>query len=81
MVAPIAAAVDLDAFTCRPGERLDHLRRDRLLTRRLQDRDGTRGVGLRLVADRLEARDALLERRVVEIGDAGLDGVIEPLLA
>ncbi|HEY3917222.1 MAG TPA: hypothetical protein VGL83_05495 [Stellaceae bacterium] len=33
---------------------------------------------MRLVADRLEARDALLQPRVVEIGDAGLDGIIEP---
>jgi len=57
---------------------LDHLRRDCLLSRRFQHRGGARGIGLSLVADRLEARDALLQRRVVEIGDAGLDGVIEP---
>ena len=37
------------------------------------------GVGLRLVAGRFEAGDALLQRRVVQIGDAALDGVIEPL--
>ena len=79
MVAAIAAAVDLDPLACRPGEPLDHLWRDRLLTRRLQHRGGTRGVGLRLVADRFEACDALFQRRVVEIGDSGLDGVIEPL--
>ncbi|MGO8835766.1 MAG: hypothetical protein ACLQE9_23545, partial [Roseiarcus sp.] len=34
---------------------------------------------MRLVADRLEACDALLQRRVVENGNAGLDRVIEPL--
>ncbi|MCL4065191.1 hypothetical protein M3484_01195 [Pseudomonas sp. GX19020] len=39
------------------------------------------GIGSRLIADDLEAGDALLERRVVEIGDAGLDGVIGALEA
>jgi hypothetical protein len=81
MVAAVAAAVDTDPLTCRSGEPLDHLRRDRLLTRRLQHRGGTCGVGLRLIADRLEACDALLQCRVVEIGDARLDCVIEPLQA
>ncbi|HUH83163.1 MAG TPA: hypothetical protein VLX85_01060 [Stellaceae bacterium] len=33
---------------------------------------------MRLVADRLEARDAPFQRRVVEIGNARLDSVIEP---
>jgi hypothetical protein len=36
---------------------------------------------LRLVANSLEVCDTLLQRWVVEIGDAGLDGVIEPLQA
>jgi hypothetical protein len=36
---------------------------------------------LRLVADRLQARDALLQRRVAEIGDAGLDRVIKAFQA
>ena len=31
MVAPVAAAVDPDPLARRPGELLDHLRRDRLL--------------------------------------------------
>jgi len=34
---------------------------------------------LRLVADRLEANNAVFQRRVVEIGDTDLDGVIGPL--
>ncbi|HVZ08603.1 hypothetical protein [Rhodopila sp.] len=59
VVATVAAAVDPDPLACRPGELLDHLWRDRLLTRRLQHRGSTRGVGLRLVADRLQAHDAL----------------------
>jgi hypothetical protein len=36
---------------------------------------------LRLDADRLEAYDALLQRWVVEIGNAGLDRVMETLQA
>ncbi|HUZ72044.1 MAG TPA: hypothetical protein VMU87_03595 [Stellaceae bacterium] len=36
---------------------------------------------MRLVADRLQARNALFQRGVVEIGNAGLDGVIEPFQA
>src|SRR5579872_6397944 len=79
MIAAVTAAIDPDPLARRPGEPLDHLWRDRLLTRRLQHRGGTCGVGLRLVADRFEACDTLLQHWVVEIGDAGLDGVIEPL--
>ena len=54
MVATIAAAVDPDTLARRPGEPPDHFRRDGLLARCLQYRDGTRGVGLRLVADSLQ---------------------------
>ena len=42
---------------------------------------GALGVGLRLIADGLEAVDAVLERRVVQVGDARLDGVVEALEA
>ncbi|WP_245439454.1 hypothetical protein [Aminobacter sp. MSH1] len=37
------------------------------------------GVGPRLIAENLQASDPLLQRRVVQIGNARLDGVIEPL--
>ena len=40
---------------------------------------GALGVGLGLIADGLQAGDAVLQRRVVQIGDAVLDGVVEPL--
>ncbi|WP_157693312.1 hypothetical protein [Granulibacter bethesdensis] len=39
------------------------------------------GIGSRLIAYDLKAGDALLERRVVQIGDACLDGVVEALEA
>ena len=79
VVAAIAAAVDPDPLACGPGESLDHCGVIACWLDAFQHRGGALGVGLRLVADRLEACDALLQRRVVEIGDAGLDGVIEPL--
>ena len=79
MFAAIAAAVDPDALAGGPGEFLDHGGRDRLLARAFRHRLGAVGVGLGLIADRLQAGDALLQRRVVQVGDADLDGVIEPL--
>ncbi|WP_313394066.1 hypothetical protein [Sphingobium yanoikuyae] len=38
-------------------------------------------VGPRLIAENLEAGNTLLERGVVQIGDARLYGVVEPLEA
>ena len=77
--APIAAAVDPDALAGSPGEPLQHGGRDRLLPHTFGQRLGAVGVGLGLIADGLQACDALRERWVVQIGDASLDGVIEPL--
>lgn len=79
MFAAIAAAVDPNALAGGSGEFLDHGGRDRLLPHTLGHRMGAVGVGLGLIADRLKADDAFLERRIVQIGDAGLDCVIEPL--
>ena len=79
MVAAIAATVNPHPLAGGAGEFFDHGRRDRLLPRAFRHRLGTFGVGLRLIADGLEASYAILERRVVQIGDAGLDGVIKPL--
>ena len=79
MFAAIAAAVDPDAFAGRLGEFLDHSRGDCLLPRTFRHRLGAVGVGLGLVAYRLQTGDAFLQGRVVQIGDASLDGVIEPL--
>lgn len=40
---------------------------------------GALGIGLRLTTDGLEAVDAVLERGVVQIGDASFDSVVEAL--
>ena len=47
----------------------------------LEHRPGALGAGLSVIADGLEAVDAVLERRIVQIGDARFDGVIEALEA
>jgi hypothetical protein len=51
---------------------------DGLLSRAFQSGLGARGVGLGLIADRLQPGDALLQAGVAQIGDTGFDGVIEP---
>jgi len=77
--AAIAAAVDPNALSGGLGEFLDHSGGDCLLPRTFRHRLGAVGVGLGLVAYRLQTGDAFLQGRVVQIGDASLDGVIEPL--
>ncbi len=79
MFAAIAAAVDPNALAGGSGEFLDHGGRDRLLPGAFRHRLGAVGVGLGLIANGLQAGDALLQGRVVQVRDAGLDGVIEPL--
>jgi hypothetical protein len=77
--ATIAAAIDPDALAGSPGEPLHHRGRDRLLPYTLGQRLGAVGVGLGLIAYDLQASDALFQCGVFQIGDSGLDGIIEPL--
>jgi hypothetical protein len=42
---------------------------------------GALGIGLGLITDGLEAVDAILERRIVQVGNTRLDGVIKALEA
>ncbi|MFE3838340.1 hypothetical protein [Pseudogemmobacter sonorensis] len=81
MVAAIAAAFQPDTFAGGRGEFAQHLRRHRLLPRVLEHRLRPVCIGLGLIADGLEAVDAVFQRRVVQIGNTCLDGVIEPLEA
>jgi hypothetical protein len=75
MVAAIAAVcIRWRAFA-------QHRCGDRLLSRTVQHGLGPHGVGLGLVSNRLQPVDPPLQARVVQIGDTGLDGVIEPLEA
>jgi hypothetical protein len=81
VVAAIAAAVQPDTLAGGCGKRAQHLWRYSLLSRVLEH--GLRAVciGLGLIADGLEPVDAVFQRRVVQIGNTRLDGVIEALEA
>ena len=57
------------------------MRGDSLGTGVVEHRLRPLGVGLRLIPDGLEAIDAVFQGRVVNVGHACLDGVIEPLEA
>jgi hypothetical protein len=63
------------------GEGAHHLRGDGLAAGVLKHGLGALGIGLRLIADGFQAIDAVLERRVVQVGNARLDGVVEALEA
>jgi len=81
VIAAISAAVDPDPLAGGPGELPDHGGGDGLLARTFQHGLRAFGICLGLIPNGLEAANAFLQRRVVQIGDAGLDGVIEPLEA
>ena len=79
MFAAIAAAGYSDALAGGCHEFLDHGGRDRLLAHAFGHRLGAVGVGLGLVADGFQAGDALLQGRVVQVGNTAFDGVVEAL--
>ncbi|MDG5972165.1 hypothetical protein JAGODDHD_02927 [Sphingomonas paucimobilis] len=81
MIPPIAALVTANALpraACKP---FDHRRTKGAVAGAFEQGLRPVGVSPRLIAKNLKTGDALLERRVVQIGDACLDGVIEPLEA
>ena len=81
VIAAITAAIDPHALAGRSGELPDHGGGDGLLARTFQHGLAAFGISFGLVPNGFEAGDTLLQRRVVQIGDARLDGVIEPLEA
>ena len=70
MVAAITTPFKADTPPRGFGEVAHHLRGNGLAAGVLKHGLGALGIGLRLIADGLEAVDAVLERRVVEFGDA-----------
>lgn len=81
MIPPIAALVAANAFprsACKP---FDHCGAEGAVTGAFEQSLRPVGVGPRLIADNLEAGYPFLQSRVIQIGDARLDGVIEPLEA
>ncbi|MGA3003213.1 MAG: hypothetical protein ABSE20_15985 [Acetobacteraceae bacterium] len=79
MIAAVAATGDPYAFAGCRSELPYHGRRDGLLPGAFEDGDRSLRIGLRLIAGRFQAGNAILERRVVQIGHAALDSVVEPL--
>ncbi|QYK45146.1 MAG: hypothetical protein KF794_15645 [Xanthobacteraceae bacterium] len=70
MVAAIAAAIQPDTVAGGRGELAQHLRCDGFLTCVLEHGLRPVCVGLGLIADGLEAVDAVFQCRVIEIGHA-----------
>jgi hypothetical protein len=79
MVAAINTPFKADMPPRGFGEGAHHLRGNGIFAGVLKHGLGALGIGLRLIADGLEAVDTVLERRVVQVGDARLDGVVEAL--
>ncbi|WP_242922486.1 hypothetical protein [Caulobacter sp. CCUG 60055] len=81
MVAAVAAAVEADALAGCLGEGADHLRGDGLGAGVVEHGLGALGIGLRLIADSLQAVDAVFQGRIVDVGHARLNGVVEAFQA
>lgn len=79
MVAAIATPFKADTPPRGFGEGAHHLRSNGLAAGVLKHGLGALGIGLRLIADGLQAVDAVLKRRVADIGHSGFDGVVEAL--
>ncbi|MGQ0278002.1 hypothetical protein ACT17R_05075 [Sphingopyxis sp. Q841] len=79
MLAAIAASLNSHSLARGGGELRQQFRRDRLLARSAERGRHALRIGLRLIARRLERCDALLEVRIVHIGNAVLDCVKESL--
>jgi hypothetical protein len=79
MIAAVAAIFQPDALVGHAGEGFDHIRAESLIAGMIERGLGALGIRLRLVADGLEASDALFQVIVVQIGQAGFDGVVEPV--
>ncbi|MDF1806336.1 MAG: hypothetical protein P1U60_08165 [Hyphomonas sp.] len=77
MIAPIAAALQPHFLAGRCGESLDHFRRDGLMSGAVEHGFGAFRVGFRLITKDFQTGDALFQRRIVEVGDADLDGVVK----
>ncbi|WP_025031611.1 hypothetical protein [Nitratireductor aquibiodomus] len=81
MIPPVAAFAAPDALACAAGETMDHRGADGAVAGAFEQRLRAVGIDLGLIADDLEAGDALRKRRVVQVGHACLYGVVEALQA
>lgn len=79
MIAAVAAAGNPYPLAGCLSEPPHHGRRDGLLPGAFEGGGRPLRISLRLIAGRFQAGEAILERRVVQVGHTALDGVIEPL--
>jgi hypothetical protein len=79
MVAAVAAAFQPDALAGGASEGFDHLGADSLIAGVVERCLGAFRVHAGLFPNPLEASDALFQAGSVEVGNAGLDGVKEPI--
>ena len=79
MVTAITTPFEADMPPRGLGEGAHHLRGNGVAAGFFKHGLGALGIGLRLIADGLEALDAILERRVADIGHSGFNCVVEAL--
>ncbi len=79
MVTAVAAVFEPHALAGRAGEGSDHIAADSLIAGIVEGGLGALRVHAGRFPNRLEAGDALFQAGSVEIGDAGFDGVKEPV--
>jgi hypothetical protein len=81
VVAAVAAAFETDALAGGLGEGADHLRGDGLGAGVVEHGLGALGIGFCLIADSLQAIDAVFQGRIVDVGHSRLNGVVEAFQA
>jgi hypothetical protein len=79
VVAAIAAILEAQPLARRARKRLDHIRTDRLTSRVVERCLCALGIYPCLIADGFQASDTFFQSWVLQIGQAGLDRVVEPV--
>jgi hypothetical protein len=76
VVAAVAAPIDPHPVPGRLSELAKHLRRDGMMGRAFEHGLRPLGIGLGLIPSRVEADNAILQRRIVQIGHTRVNSII-----
>ena len=79
VIPPIAAPFAPQTVARSTGECVEHIGRDSLIARAIERRLNALGVGRGLIPDRLETGHTLFQHRIIQIGQASFDGVVEAI--
>ena len=79
VIPPIAAPFEPHPIAGSTGECVEHIGRDRLIARAIERQLNALRIGGCLIPDGLQSCHALLQRRIIQIGQAGFDSVIEAI--